>query len=100
MRSDVGAAHSPSKTGVNALVVAARAPTRGAPTPNPAPPSPPRALNPFCLPLGQAFGDDLGRLHRRLTQVGIFGDLALDPRTFALQQFAERVQFPHQPVDL
>jgi len=32
--------------------------------------------------------------------VRIFGDLALDPRALALQQFAQRVQLRHQAIDL
>jgi hypothetical protein len=43
-------------------------------------------------PVRQSLGDNLGRLHRRLAQVRVFGDLALNPRAFTLQHFAQGMQ--------
>ena len=39
-------------------------------------------------PIGHAFRDDLGRLHRRLTQARVFDDLALYAFALVLQPFA------------
>src|SRR5258705_8133232 len=53
-----------------------------------------------ALPVRKALGDDLGRLHRRLAQVRVFGDLALNARPFLMQQFAQLLQLADQAVDL
>jgi hypothetical protein len=52
------------------------------------------------FPARQAFGDDLGRLQRRLAQGGILDDLALYPRALVLQHVTQRLQLGDELVDL
>src|SRR5207344_3401788 len=42
-----------------------------------------------ALPLRDVVGDHAGRLHRRLAELGIAGNLALDALAFGMQQIAE-----------
>src|SRR5262245_30579409 len=52
------------------------------------------------LPLRQAFGDDLRRLHGGLAQGGVFDDLALHARGLGLQHVAQGLQLADELLDL
>src|SRR5262249_24839376 len=52
------------------------------------------------FPVRQAFGDDLGRLHRRLAQRRIFHDLTLHGAPLVAQHAAPRPPLADQRVDL
>src|ERR1700737_585783 len=52
-----------------------------------------------ALPLRHAVGDDPGRFHRRVAQVHVAGDLALDPVSFAAQEIAQPLEFGDQLLD-
>src|SRR5947199_4980813 len=53
-----------------------------------------------ALPLRDVLGDDAGRLHRGLAELGIAGDLALDALSFRMQQVAQAFQFRDEILDL
>src|SRR5262249_57275541 len=51
-------------------------------------------------PVGQAFCDDPGRLHRRLAAAREFHDVALDAVGLVLQSHLQHFQLLDEPVDL
>src|SRR5262249_4820455 len=52
-----------------------------------------------ALPLRYALGDDLGRLHRRVAQLHVAGNLALDTVALAAQEVAQPLQLRDQLLD-
>jgi hypothetical protein len=53
-----------------------------------------------ALPLRDIFGDHAGGFHRRLAELGVAGDLALDALAFGVQQVAQALKLADQMLDL
>src|SRR5437660_8985425 len=53
-----------------------------------------------AFPLRDVLGDDAGRLHRGLAELGVAGDLALDALALGMQQVAQAFQFRDEVLDL
>lgn len=53
-----------------------------------------------AFPLRHIIGDHARGFHRRLAELGVTGNLALDALTFGVQQVAQAFQFGHQVFDL